>query len=143
MISIRNVVAFKWSTDDDNHASTLLVVNDPGRCLFMTIIHEISAIRIEFRTTHTSALLSASSMLSTHQARNDRLAIAALLQWLEPLFGERTNDMRHNVVRTLPFTRLQLDFFPLPRCQQPLIRRPRNITAIEEVRPDNVDDLCK
>lgn len=50
--------------------------------------------------------------------------------------------MRNSIVFALARCRSQVDLLPVSGLQQPLVRGTRDIAAVEEVRPDDVDALC-
>ena len=52
------------------------------------------------------------------------------------------NDMRHSDILAFTLTRPQLDLFPITGLQEPLICGPRDIAAVEKVRPDDVNPAC-
>lgn len=63
-----------------------------------------------------------------------------LVQRRELLLGQRSDDMRNNIVWSLDFARSELDFLPLASGKEPLICWSLDIATVKEVRPDIVDD---
>lgn len=79
----------------------------------------------------------------SYASANQTLNQSHLLQRLESSLRQSSNDVRYCIVRSLSGARTKLYFFPVTSPEEPLIGRPADITAIEEVRPNEVDQLYR